>query len=305
MPMRFCLLLLLLLPLSTCKSLSKSDPAAINTDGCIFIQKKEDQLFAQASRMQDTLFVMLAEFDANAAEYEQRTGKALSYIGRRSEEFQEFMLQHQEQSGNFKVLQEDLHKVYGKLQLVNALNYTSCRNDSRLELAGTEYGLLANKKPISCANHHVEIAQERQKVAELNRVFSTTEKDIAFHAQETDTLGSEADRLESLSNKLMYTFMGSEVFTIGAMTSYGAIAKYLGAATPFAFAGIEIADFVLSLAWIYTSTEVNNLRLEAERLRSKYKLMDIDNKTVMKELRKIESHVEFLEDLFKNYCRGS
>ncbi len=136
-------------------------------------------------------------------------------------------------------------------------------------------------------------------------MFSTTEKDVAFHAEETDTVSAEADKLESLSNKLMYTFMGSEAFTIGAMMSYGKVAKYLGTATPLAFAGIEIADFVLSLAWIYTSTEVQNLRLEAQRLRSKYQLMGIDNKTVLKELRKTEAQVQFLEDLFKNYCGGN
>ena len=304
MPMRFCLLLLLPL-LVTCKALIRSDMAAINSHGCAYIQKKENQLFAQASRLQDTLFVMLQEFEASAAEYEQRTGETFSFIGRKTEDFQEFILQHQEKSNSFKVLQEDLHNVYSKLQTINALNYTSCRNNKRLELAGTNYGLLANKKPVSCSNYQAEIAQEKQKVAEISKVFSTTEKEVAFHAEETDTLSSEGEKLESLSNKLMYTSMGSEAITVGAMMNYGGVAKYLGAATPFAFAGIEIADFVLSLAWIYTSTEVQNLRLEAQRLRSKYQLMGIDNKTVLKELHKTENSVLFLEEVFKNYCGGS
>ena len=59
MPMSFCWLLLLplLLPLLvTCKALIKSDAAAMNPRGCAYIQKKENQLFAQASRLQDTLF---------------------------------------------------------------------------------------------------------------------------------------------------------------------------------------------------------------------------------------------------------
>lgn len=305
MPKRFCLLLLVLPLLVTCKALTRSDVATVNSRGCAYIQKKENQIFSQASRLQDTLFAMLVEFEASAAEYQQRTGETFSFIDRKTQDFQEFILQHQEKSSSFKALQEDLHKVYSKLQTVNAINYTSCRNNQRLELAGTNYGLLADKKPISCSNYHAEIAREKQKVAELNKVFSTTEKDVAFHAEETDTLSAEADKLESLSNKLMYTFMASEAFTVGAMMSYGTVAKYLGAATPIAFAGIEIADFVLSLAWIYTSTEVQNLRLEAQRLRSKYQLMGIDNKTVLKELRKTEAQVLFLEDLFKNYCGGN
>lgn len=304
MPMKFCLLLSLL-SLSTCKALIKSNPATINTHGCAYIQKKEDQLFAQASRIQDTLFVMLSEFDAHEAEYEQRTGKTLSFIDRKSQDWQEFILEHQEKSTSFRALQEDMHKVYEKLQMVNAINYTSCRNDKRLELAGTNYGLLADKKPISCSNYHAEIEQEKQKIAELNKVFSTTEKDVSFHAQETDTLSVEADKLESLSNKLLYAFMGSEALTIGAIGGYAQIAQYLGTATPYAIAGIEVADFVLSLAWIYTSTEVQNLRLEALRLRSKYQLMGIDNKTVLKELRKTEGSVQFLENMFKNYCGGN
>ena len=304
MPMRFCLLLVLPL-LVTCKALIRSDVAAINTHGCVYIQKKENQIFAQASRLQDTLFAMLAEFEASAEEYEARTGETFSFIDRKTRDFQDFILQHQGKSSSFKALQEDLHNVYSKLQTVNVINYTSCRNNQRLELAGTNYGMLADKKPVSCSNYHAEIAQERQKIAELNDVFSTTEKDVAFHAQETDTLSAEAEKLESLSNKLMYTFMSSEALTIGAMMSYSSIAKYLGAATPLAFAGIEIADFVLSLAWIYTSTEVQNLRLEAQRLRAKYQLMGIDNKAVLKELRKAENGVQFLEDLFKNYCGGN
>ena len=247
---------------------------------------------------------MLAEFETSTAEYEQRTGDTFSFIDRKTKDFQEFILQHQEKSASFKALQEDLHNIYSKLQMVNAINYTSCPNNKRLELAGTNYGMLADKKPISCHNYHNEIAKEKQKVSELQQVFSTTEKEVAFHAEETDTLSAEAEKLESLSNKLMYTFMASETFTVGAMMSYGAVAKYLGAATPLAFAGIEVVDFVLSLAWIYTSTEVQNLRLEAQRLRSKYQLMGIDNKTVLKELRKTETQVLFLEDLFKNYCGG-
>lgn len=215
------------------------------------------------------------------------------------------MLQHQEKSNSFRVLQEDLHKVYGKLQTVNAINYTSCRNSRRLELAGTNYGLLADKKPPSCSNYRAEIAEETQKIAELNQVFSTTEKEVAFHAEETDTLSSEAEKLESLSNKLMYTFMGSEVITIGMLQNYQHVTGALATAMPFAIAGIEIADFVLSLAWLYTSTEVQNLRIEALRLRSKYQLMGIDNKTVLKELHKKKDNVQFLEDLFKNYCGGN
>lgn len=302
MPLKICILLLLL---TTCKALTRSDTAALQSSGCTYMQAKEQQLFQRAARMQDNLFAMLAEFNANADEYESRTGETLSFIGRKSEDFQNFLLQHQEKSTSFRLQQEDLHKVYSKLQTVNAINYVSCPNNKRLELAGVNYGLLANKKPISCSNYRAEIAQERQKVAELSKVFSTTEKDVAFHAEETDTLSTEADKLESLSNKLMYTFMGSEAITVGAMMSYGSVAKYLGAATPLAFAGIEIADFVLSLAWIYTSTEVQNLRLEAQSLRSKYQLMGIDNKTVLKELHKAESNVQFLEDLFRNYCGGN
>ena len=304
MPMRFCLLLMLPL-LVTCKALMRSEPAAVNSRGCAYLQKKENQIFAQASRLQDTLFVMLAEFEASADEYEERTGETFSFIERKTQDFQEFILQHQEKSSSFKALQEDLHNIYSKLQTVNAIVYTTCPNNKRLELAGTNYGMLANKKPVSCSNYRSEIAKEKQKVAELNKVFSTTEKDVSFHAEQTDTLSVEADKLESLSNKLMYTFMASEALTVGAMMSYGSVAKYLGAATPYAFAGIEVVDFVLSLAWIYTSTEVQNLRLEAQRLRSKYQLMGIDNKTVLKELRKAEGQVHFLEDLFKNYCGGN
>lgn len=304
MLMKFCLLSLLL-SLSTCKALIKSDPAAINAHGCAYIKKKEDQLFAQAARIQDTLFVMLSEFDAHEAEYEQRTGKTFSFIDRKSQDWQEFILEHQEKSTSFRALQEDMHKVYEKLQMVNAINYTSCRNNKQLELAGTNYGLLADKKPISCSNYHAEIALEKQKIAELNKVFSTTEKDVSFHAKETDTLSVEADKLESLSNKLLYAFIGSESLTFGAIGGYAQVAQYLGTATPYAIAGIEIADFVLSLAWIYTSTEVQNLRLEALRLRSKYQLMGIDNNTVLKELRKLEGSVQFLENLFKNYCGGN
>ena len=301
MPLKFCILLLLL---TTCKALTRSDTASFHASGCSYLQAKEQQLFTRASRIQDTLFSMLAEFEANTAEYEQRTGRTFSFIDRKAQDFQDFMLQHQQKSNSFKSLQEDLHKVYGKLQTVNAINFASCPNNKRLELAGTNYGMLADKKPFSCGSYEAEVAQEKQKIAELNQVFSSTEKDVAFHAQDTDTLSSEADKLESLSNKLMYTFMGSEAITMGMMFQYGAVAKHLGSATPFAFAGIEIADFVLSLAWIYTSTEVQNLRLEAQRLRSKYQLMGIDNKTVLKELRKTEAHVQFLEDLFKNYCQG-
>ena len=301
---RFCLLLLLP-QLVTCKAMIRSDVATINNQGCAYIQKKENQLFAQASRTQDTLFAMLQEFEANTAEYEQRTGETFSFIGRKTQDFQDFMLQHQEKSTSFRALQEDLHKIYGKLQTVNAINYTSCRNNRRLELAGTNYGLLADKKPPSCSNYHAEIAQEKQKIAELNQVFSTTEKDVAFHAEETDTLSTEAEKLEGLANKLMYTFMGSEVLTIGMLQSYMHVTGALATAMPFAIAGIEIADFALSLAWIYTSTEVQNLRIEALRLRSKYQMMGIDNKTVLKELHKKKDYVQFLENLFKNYCGGN
>ncbi len=82
MPMRFCWLLLLPL-LVTCKALIKSDTAAINPRGCAYIQKKEQQLFSQASRLQYTLFAMLTEFEASTAEYEQRTGETFSFIDRK------------------------------------------------------------------------------------------------------------------------------------------------------------------------------------------------------------------------------
>ena len=304
MPMRFCLLLVLPL-LVTCKALIRSDVAAINTHGCAYIQKKENQIFAQASRIQDTLFAMLVEFEASTAEYEQRTGEMFSFIDRKTQDFQDFILQHQEKSTSFRALQEDLHKVYSKLQTVNAINYTSCRNNQRLELVGTNYGMLADKKPVSCSNYRAEIVKEKQKIAELNDVFSTAEKDVAFHAEETDTLSAEAEKLESLSNKLMFAFMGSEVITVAMLQSYSYVTGALATAMPFAIAGVEIADFVLSLAWVYTSTEVQNLRLEAQRLRSKYQLMGIDNKTVLKEVKRKEGNVLFLEDLFKNYCGGN
>lgn len=303
MPMRFCLLLLPLLV--TCKPLVRSETTAINNRGCAYIKKKENQLFTQASRIQDTLFTMLAEFEASNAEYEQRTGDTFSFVERKSQSFQDFMLQHQEKSTSFRGLQEDLHKVYAKLQTVNAINYTSCPRNKRLELAGTNYGMLADKKPPSCSNYRAEIAQEKQKIAELDKVFSTTEKDVAFHAEETNTLSIEAEQLESLSNKLMYTFMGSEVITVAMLQSYPFVTGALASAMPFAIAGIEIADFLLSLSWIYTSTEVQNLRIEALRLRSKYQLMGIDNKTVLKELHKKKNNVQFLEEIFTNYCGGN
>ena len=301
MPVKFFTLLIVVI---ACKPIVRSDSASLSSGGCSYLQKKEDQLFRQASRLQDTLFTMLADFNASTEEYENRTGKTLSFIDRKSKNFQEFVAEYQEKSSSFRVLQENLHNMYSKLQTVNALNYVSCPNNKRLELLGTNYGLLADKKPVSCSSYHLEVTQEKKKIAELNTIFSTTEKDISFHAKETETVSGEAEKLERLSNKLLYTFMASEALTIGAMGTYAMIAKYLGAATPFAFAGIEIVDFILSLAWIYTSTETQNLRLEAQRLRSKYQLMGIDNKTVLKELREMEMHVEFLEITFKNYCRG-
>ena len=302
MPMKFCWLLLLPL-LVTCKALIKSDTAAMNARGCAYIQKKEQQLFAQASRLQDTLLGMLDEFNASAEEYEKKTGNALSFLDRQSKGFQEFLVTHQEKTTNFRALQDELHKVFGKLQTVNMINYSHCPNNQHLEIDGMNYGLLKDKKPASCANYQNEIAKEKGRVAELEKVFTVAEKDILFDAGDTDKLSAEADKLQSLSNKILYTFIGSETITFGMMGGYAYIYRYLGTATPIAIAGIEAADFVLSLAWIYTSTKTSDLRLEAQRLRSKYQLTGIDNKMVLKELNKLNAQINFLEDIFRNFCR--
>ena len=275
----------------------------VNASGCAYIQQKENELFAKASRIQDILFGMLDEFNANAQKYEEKTGETLSFLNREAKSFQEFLVQHQEKSSSFRAVQDDLHKVFVQLQTVNVINYSHCPHNPRLELDGTNYGLFAGKKPASCSTYKTEIAEQRQKIAELNKVFSTTEKDVLFSAEETDTLSIEASKLESLSNKLMWVFMGSEVLTMGMIGAYIPVYKYLGSATPLVIGGLEVADFVLSLAWIYSSTKVSNLRIEAQKLRSKYQLMGIDNKMVLKELHKMETSIYFLDDIFRNYCR--
>ena len=298
------LVLPLVIALGSCKFVVRDgSQLSVNAGGCAYIQQKENDLFAKASRIQDVLFEMLAEFNTSAEKYEQKTGETLSFLNRGSRSFQEFLVQHQEKSSNFRSMQDELHKVFVQLQTVNVINYSHCPRNPRLELDGTNYGLFADKKPASCSTYKDEIIEQKQKVSELNKVFSTAEKDILFSAEETDTLSIEANKLESLSNKLMWVFMGSEAVTMGMIGAYMPVYKYLGSATPLVIGGLEVADFFLSLAWIYSSTKVSNLRIEAQKLRSKYQLMGIDNKMVLKELHKMETNIYFLDDIFRNYCR--
>ena len=285
-----------------CKPLIRSELQSSHASGCVYLKQEERRLFTEASRKQDTLFGMLGEFEEHAAEYEQRTGKTLSFLDRKSDSFQKFFDEYQAKSSNFKALQEDLHNVYGKLQVLNAINYVNCGSANAMELAGVNYGMLADKKPSSCATYKRDLEVEKQKITELRKAFSVAEKDISFQAQDTSTLSVEAEKLESLSNKLLYTFMGSEVLTMGMIQGYAQVVKYIGAAAPMAIVGIEIVDFILSLAWIYSSTEVSNLRLEAQRLRTKYQMSGLDNSRLLKEIDKLEESSLFLGDLFRNYC---
>ena len=243
---------------------------------------------------------LLGEFEKHAAEYEQRTGNTLSFIDRKTDSFQKFYSQYEEKSSRFRVLQEDMHNVYSKLQTLNAITYVNCGD--ALELAGVNYGMLKDKKPTACTSYKQELAVERQKIQEIRQAFSTAEKDMALNAEETSTQSVEAEKLESLSNKLLYTFMGSEAFTIGMIQGYSYVVKYLGSAAPLALVGIEVVDFVLSLAWIYSSTEVTNLRLEAQRLRTEYQMTGLDNSKLLKEIDKLETNLLFLGELFGNYC---
>ena len=200
-------------------------------------------------------------------------------------------------------MQDELHKVFGKLQTINIINYAHCPNNKHLEIDGMNYGLLKDKQPSSCENYQKQITEEKLKVAELERAFTTAEKDILFQAEDTDKLNVEAEKLQSLSNKILYTFIASETITIGMVSAYPQVYQFLGSATPIAIAGIEAADFILSLAWIYTSTKSSNLRLEAQRLRSKYLLTGVDNKVVMREINRLSDQVYFLEETFSNFCR--
>ncbi len=292
--------------LNGCKMMHSKDSTGLSstTSGCGYIQHRENQLFAQASRMQDVLFGMLDEFNASAERYQQETGKTLTFVKRQfDKDFQEFLLTHKEKTINFRAMQNELHKVFGQLQTVNLINYSNCPDNPRLELDGMHYGIVKDKKPISCSNYQNEIAQQKDKIAELTKIFTTAEQDVAFSSEQAETLYTEASKIESLSNKILYTFIASDVTTVAAVGGYSIIYNFLGAATPIAIAGLEISDFILSLAWIYTSTKTSDLRLEAQRLRSKYQLAGVNNSMIMKEMHRLEANNYFVENMFKNFCR--